>query len=188
VPDQDERNEIDEIGLSSDLLFDTLYRKYFRRIYNYAYMRLLKREAAEDVTQEVFLAAFTAMDRFDPLRGSGEAWLSKIAVNLVTNYQKRAQNYREISVSEVPETAVEYSFDDEQSFKNPVNFRTARILQKLSTEERSILAFRYEMGLTHEEIARNANATAAAIRQRLHRLLEKCRRIDEALGKGIHGE
>ena len=51
------------------MLFEIMYRKYFRRIYNYAYMRLLNSGMAEDVTQEVFLAAFAAMDRFDPLQG-----------------------------------------------------------------------------------------------------------------------
>lgn len=159
-------------------LFDTIYRKYFRRIYNYAYMRLLNREAAEDATQEVFLAALTAVDRFDPLRGSGGAWLSKIAANIVTNCQKRAQNYREISVGDVPETAVEDDFDDEGTLKNPVNRRAARILQKLTDDERNFLALRYEMELMNEEIAVSMGISINAVSHRYSRLLEKCRRLD----------
>lgn len=159
-------------------LFDTIYRKYFRRIYNYAYMRLLNREAAEDATQEVFFAALTAVDRFDPLRGSGGAWLSKIAANIVTNCQKRAQNYREISVGDVPETAVEDDFDDEGTLKNPVNRRAARILQKLTDDERNFLALRFEMELMNEEIAVSMGISINAVSHRYSRLLEKCRRLD----------
>lgn len=175
-------------GLSSDLLFDTLYRKYFRRIYNYAYMRLLNREAAEDAAQEVFLAALTHIESFDLSRSDGAAWLSKIAANIVTDLQKRARNYREISVGDVPETAFEECFDDEGTLKNPVNRRLQRILKKLSEKERELLALRYEMELTHEEIAQSTQENAAAVRQRFHRLLEKCRRIDEALSKGVESE
>mgnify|MGYP002868362340 CR=1 FL=1 len=166
-------------GLSSDLLFDTLYRKYFRRIYNYAYMRLLNREAAEDAAQEVFLAALTHIESFDLSRSDGAAWLSKIAANIVTDLQKRARNYREISVGDVPETAVEDNFDDEGTLKNPVNRRAARILQKLTDDERNFLALRYEMELTNEEIAASMGISVNAVSHRYSRLLEKCRQIDD---------
>ena len=165
-------------GLSSDLLFYTLYRKYFRRIYNYTYMRLLNREAAEDAAQEVFLAALTHIESFDLSRSDGAAWLSKIAANIVTDLQKRARNYREISVGDVPETAVEDDFDDEGTFKNPVNRRTARILQKLTDDERNFLALRYEMELMNEEIAVSMGISINAVSHRYSRLLEKCRRLD----------
>ena len=159
-------------------LFEIMYRKYFRRIYNYAYMRLLNSKTAEDVTQEVFLAALTAIDRFDPLRGSSEAWLSKIAANLVTDFQKRARNYREISVREVPETAVEDNFDDEGTLKNPVSQQVYRILRKLSEEERELLALRCEWDLTNEEIAACMGISTNAVSHRFSRLLAKCRQID----------
>ena len=184
---------------TSGLLFDTLYRKYFRRIYNYAYMRLLNRKAAEDAAQEVFLTALTHIESFDASRGrqksktscrsadtepsvvvgSGGAWLSKIAANIVTNCQKRARNYREISVGDVPETAVEDDFDDEGTLKNPVNRRTARILQKLTEDERNFLALRYEMELTNEEIAISMGISVNAVSHRYSRLLKKCRQIDD---------
>ena len=180
------------------MLFEMMYRKYFRRIYNYAYMRLLNREAAEDAAQEVFLAALTAMDRFDPLRGrregetsclpadtrpsmvvgSGGAWLSRIAANLVTDVQKRARYYREISVREVPETAFDDSFDDVGTLKNPINQRVYRILQKLSEGERELLALRYELELTNEEIAVYMGLSTNAVSHLYSRLLAKCRRID----------
>ena len=39
----------------SDLSFTEIYREYYRRVYNYAFSRLLHREEAEDATAEVFL-------------------------------------------------------------------------------------------------------------------------------------
>ncbi len=183
---------------SSLTLFEAMYQKYFRRIYNYAYMRLLCREAAEDATQEVFLAALAAMDRFDPSRcrregeisclsadtrssmvvGSGGAWLSKIAANRVTDFQKRARNYREVSMGEVPEAAFEDSFDEGGTLRNPVNQRVYRILKKLSEKERELLALRYEMELTNEEIAVHMGISTNAVSHRCSRLLAKCRRLD----------
>ena len=159
-------------------LLETLYREHFRRIYNYAYMRLLDEAAAEDVTQEVFLAAFTAIERFDPARGSSKAWLYKIAANLVTNYRKLARSRREISVGAVPETAFEETFDTEGPLGQTDNLRAERILAKLSEGERELLAMRYAMGLTNEEIGRSIASNAAAVSQRFSRLLKKCRCLD----------
>lgn len=160
-------------------LFETMYRKYFQHIYNYAYMRLLNPAAAEDAAQEVFLAAFKTMDRFDPARGrEGRAWLSRIAANLVTDIQKRARNYREISAWEMPEVAFEDSPEDEGTLRNPANQRVYRILQKLSDEEREFLTLRYEMELTNEEIAANMGLTTNAVSHRYSRLLAKCHQID----------
>ena len=118
------------------------------------------------------------MDRFDSSRGSGAAWLSRIATNLVTDFQKRARNYREISTGEVPEVSFEDSLDDEGTLGNPVNQRIYRILQKLSDGEREFLALRYEMELTNEEIAVNMGLSTNAVSHRYSRLLAKCRQID----------
>ena len=141
-------------------------------------MRLLNREAAEDAAQEVFLAALKVTDGFDLSRGSGAAWLSKIAANLVTEVKKRARYYREISAGEVPETVVEDDFDDVGSLKSPINQRAVRILQKLTDDERNFLALRYEMELTNEEIAVSMGISTNAVSHRYSRLLQKCRRID----------
>ena len=65
------------------------------------------------------------------------------------------------------------------SLRSPENIRAERILAKLSSEERRFLELRYVLGLSNEQIGRVTGTTAAAVSQKYHRLLAKCRKIDK---------
>src|SRR5277367_935266 len=66
--------------------FETLYREYGVRIYRFC-LRLCGNVAdAEDLTQEVFLAAYRGLDRFSG-RSSLATWLYRIAL-----YRRRSTN------------------------------------------------------------------------------------------------
>src|SRR5258708_1591634 len=62
--------------------FDDVVRVYRPRIFRFALASLCDRDAAESLTQDCFLKAFTAWDRF---RGDSnvQTWLLQIAINLV---------------------------------------------------------------------------------------------------------
>ncbi len=63
----------------SEAAFAELVRRYRPRLFTLAYRLTADRETAEDVVQETFVAAFRALDRFEP-RPSLAAWLNTIAV------------------------------------------------------------------------------------------------------------
>lgn len=161
--------------------FEHLYRQFYKKIYNYVYGMVLHRETAEDLSDDVFLAAWEHYDGFDPARGSVLSWLSAIARNRVVNYRTSAHTRREISVWVVPEHAgPDHGWQDKEegTLENPVNRRTYRILKKLTGEEREFLSLRYGLEMTNGEIAQLTGSSPAAVSQKYHRLLEKCRRID----------
>lgn len=161
--------------------FGQLYCQYYKKIYNYVYGLVLHRETAEDLADDVFLAALEHYDSFDPARGSALSWLSAIARNRVLNYRASAHTRREFTVWMVPERADPgggWQENEEGTLENPVNRRTYRILKKLTDEEREFLSLRYGLEMTNGEIAQLTGSNAAAVSQKYHRLLEKCRRID----------
>ena len=163
---------------SCPLDFAEIYRKYHKKVYNYIYGQILHREASEDLAADVFVAAAVNLDRYDPARGEFAAWLFTIARNLTMNYRLRASNRREESCEELPEQpAAELNARDD-SLRAPENIRTERILARLSVEERRFLELRYVLGMGNEEIGRVVGLTAAAVSQRYHRLLAKCRKLD----------
>jgi RNA polymerase sigma-70 factor (ECF subfamily) len=63
----------------SEAAYAVLVQLHRPRLYALAYQVLLDREAAEDVVQETFIAAFRQMERFEP-RPSLAAWLNRIAL------------------------------------------------------------------------------------------------------------
>jgi RNA polymerase sigma-70 factor (ECF subfamily) len=73
--------------------FGELYDHYFGQIYRFAYSRTRDQDAAEEVTQEVFMKALRAMPRY---RASGHpfsSWLYQISANAIADHfrQRRPQ-------------------------------------------------------------------------------------------------
>jgi RNA polymerase sigma-70 factor (ECF subfamily) len=64
--------------------FGVLVRRYQKRIYRLAVHLLRDAAEAEDVTQETFVRAYGALDRFDG-RSEPFTWMYRIAVNLSLN-------------------------------------------------------------------------------------------------------
>ena len=159
--------------------FEKIYREYYGRVYNYVYGQVLHREAAEDLTADVFVVAASNLGRFDPTRGKFAPWLFTIARNLTLNYLMRSSTRLEEVREELPEKSAPALSTWDDSLRSPESLRAEHILEQLSVEERRFLELRYVLGLSNEEIGRIAGTTATAVSQRYHRLLAKCRKLDK---------
>lgn len=166
---------------SSPIDFEQIYRDYHKNVYNYIYGQILHREAAEDLTADVFVAVATHLGQFDPARGSLTAWIFTIARNLTLNYLMRASTRLEEVREELPEKSAPALSTWDDSLRSPESLRAEHILEQLSVEKRRFLELRYVLGLSNEEIGRIAGTTATAVSQRYHRLLAKCRKLDKNL-------
>src|SRR3990172_1747118 len=86
----------DERGLArrcregSEAAYAELVRQHRPRLYSLAFRLIGDREAAEDVVQETFLAAFKAIDRFQP-KPSLAPWLNTIAVRIAQRAAARGR-------------------------------------------------------------------------------------------------
>src|SRR5260221_10104387 len=67
--------------------FESLYRQFSPRIYGLCLRLTGQREAAEDCTQESFVAAWRALARFER-RSLFSTWLHRIAVHCVLSRRK----------------------------------------------------------------------------------------------------
>jgi RNA polymerase sigma-70 factor (ECF subfamily) len=66
---------------------------YSRRIFNLAYRFTSSVEAAEDLTQEVFIRIYRTLDQYDPKQGDLSNWLMRLARNLIIDdYRHRQRN------------------------------------------------------------------------------------------------
>ena len=157
----------------NEAVFREIFTAHYKSVYNFIYGRLLKREAAEDVTEEVFLSVWKNLADFDAKKGSMATWLYAIAANKATNYLKQAYLRHEVSVTEFPDRA------DGTIFFDPQNRTSFRILSRLTDEEREFLMMRYEMGLGNNEVAQMLGRSPGSVSARYSRLLRKCRALAE---------
>jgi RNA polymerase sigma-70 factor, ECF subfamily len=153
-----------------------LYARFARPIYTLGLRLLGTAEAAEELTQDVFLAAWRKAGRFDPSRGRLSTWLMTIAHNLAVDRLRRETGVTRphlVLVEELPEVAG--PGEDE-----PVMERDAavRALASLSEAERRLLVRAYFGGLTAREIAEADGIPLGTVKTRLRTALIKVRQAN----------
>ncbi|MEZ5307716.1 MAG: sigma-70 family RNA polymerase sigma factor [Pyrinomonadaceae bacterium] len=73
--------------------WEEIVSTFSRRIFNLAYRFTSSVEAAEDLTQEVFVRIYNTLDQFDPKHGNLANWLMRLARNrIIDDYRHRQRN------------------------------------------------------------------------------------------------
>ncbi|PJF26771.1 MAG: hypothetical protein CUN53_06590, partial [Phototrophicales bacterium] len=68
--------------------FGELYERYIEKIYNYVYYRTGNHHDAEDLSERVFTRAMNHIENYTERGVPFQAWLYRIAHNLVANWHR----------------------------------------------------------------------------------------------------
>ena len=159
--------------------FEKIYQTFLPKIAGYL-RRLVGDDDAEDVTQEVFLKANTALVNF---RGdsSMSTWLYRIATNAAMDHLRRSSSalieHMEISSSEDDLLLCEADMAEEegaplldtQLIRKEMNECIRGIVDGLPANYRPVLILSDLEGLTNKEIAEVLDISLETIKIRLHR-------------------
>ncbi len=86
--------------------WEDIVTAYSRRIFNLAYRFTSNPDAAEDLTQEVFIRIYRTLDQYDSKQGDLANWLMRLARNLIIDdYRHRQRN---------PQNSMADAVDDHQ--------------------------------------------------------------------------
>lgn len=145
--------------------FDQLVERHRRRVYSLA-GRLTSPAEAEDLAQEIFIAAYRALPGF---RGDAafSTWLYRIAVHLCSRHLRR----RRLAVEELDELWPDdrREQDPEQMALNEeLQRRVQAAILQLPFKLRVVVVLRDMHGLSYEEIAQVAGCPLGTVRSRLH--------------------
>lgn len=174
---REEQQLVEGLISGNDDALRTLYARFSRPVYTMGMRLLGTREAAEELTQDVFVTAWRKAARFDPARGRLSTWLMTIAHNLAIDRLRRETGVSRptlVLVDEVPETA---GVDEEDVLIE--RDAAMRALSSLSEAERRLLARAYFRGLTAREIAEADGIPLGTVKTRLRSALIKVRRANE---------
>ena len=155
--------------------YDELIRRYQRKIYQLVYNMTSNREDAEDLTQDVFVKAYSALEHFKG-DSSFYTWVYRIAVNRTINYLKKRRRNAALSLDDMDQ-AVERDPDyvELRSRESPVRDATLSELQKklnealqtLSEKHRTVVVLHDIQGIQHDEIGRMLGCSEGTVRSRL---------------------
>ena len=142
---------------------------YLRRIHNLAVSKLGNVAEAEDVTQEVFAAVFSCLDRF---QGKSDliVWIYGITRNILNNRLRRRAGVRMVSLEEIPAelTPVEIGPEREAVAREDLR-RVERVINELPPDQRRILELRHAKRLAIRKIAEIMDRSEDAVKSSLYR-------------------
>jgi RNA polymerase sigma-70 factor (ECF subfamily) len=156
-------------------LFETLVRRYQTRILSHVARMVGSREDALDLSQEIFLKVFGALDRFNPeFRFS--TWLFRIAGNAAIDHLRKRKPRTiplETTDSDGHVSSPEYKSSDLDPFGRLRNTERgdaiARAIADLPAEFRELIAMRHFTGFSYEEIAEIKNMPLGTVKNKLFR-------------------
>ena len=173
--------------------FGTLVRRHQRRIFRLAFHLVRIGAEAEDVTQETFVRAYQALDRFDG-RSEPFTWLYRIAVNLSLNTIRARKTTRDSTPSDDPriealltETRPSQGSDPAAAtHQKQLAIALCDGIDKLSDTLRTTLILVCIDGVGHDEAAKILGCPEGTVAWRVHEARRKLR--EYLAGRGFGGE
>ena len=147
------------------------YEAHGSLVYSYC-RRSLGDERAKDVTQEVFVSAWRARDRFDPSRGSLAGWLMGITKNRLIDNVRAERRHTDRQVDREPGDT---GTDDAGLDRVGDRMLVADALRLLSERPRQVIELAYLEDLTHQEVAERTGLPLGTVKSDIRRGLARIR-------------
>lgn len=141
----------------------------------HAYVRGRGARDPDDATSEVFLAAFTRIDRFTGDGRAFRSWLFTIAHHKAVDSVRRGSAAREVPSDRVLDGPSAASAED-SALARLGDRDTRRMLDTLTRDQRSVLLLRVVGELSLEETAAVVGRPVGAVKSLQHRALARLRR------------
>lgn len=166
APLRDDRELLAAAGSDPDA-FAAFYRRHVQAVLAYV-TRQAERSEAGDLVAEVFATALVHRRRFDPGRGSAQAWLMGIARHKIADARRRgvveARMCQRLGIRLPAEQATELELDNGRE-----------LLAGLAPDQRRAVEARVLGEQSYAEIASRESVSEQAVRKRVSRALASLR-------------
>ena len=158
--------------------FCLLAERYARRIYLLASYYCRNPQDAEDLSQEVWLKAYQALDSFR-LDSSFYTWLRRITINAFLNH-RRASFFRRSGQTTVVQLvqidSLESLSSSPENIYNKILFENVvSALSELTPSQRLSFLLRHYEGMSYDEIANAMNCSPGTVKKGVWRAVTKLR-------------
>jgi RNA polymerase sigma-70 factor (ECF subfamily) len=155
--------------------FGLLYDHYHTRIYRFVLIKVASREEAEDLTHQVFLAAWEHIGSYRDYGFPFGSWLYRIARNHIVDYYRRRRH--EVRLEDVDPNAVPHVF--EAYARADVAMQVERVMAALRTmkpEYQDVIIMRFVEELPVREVAAALEKSEGAVKLMQHRAIKELKR------------
>ena len=153
--------------------FRKLVERYQQPVFRFARNLIGDEHDAEDISQEVFLAAFDHLASYNAKQASFLTWLFTIARNRCVNYLKRKRPVIDGEVMANTQLAA----NSDEAARNEFWRRLDETLDALPIEQKTAFVLAEIEGLPYADIAHIEQTTLGTVKSRIHRAKQRLRAV-----------
>jgi RNA polymerase sigma-70 factor (ECF subfamily) len=161
--------------------FGELYERYAEKIYSYVYFRTSNHHDAEDLTARVFFRGMAHIESYTERGVPFQAWLYRIAHNLVANWHRDQGRRRVIPLDEFIASSLKSDAPEKLTEDNEERDALLHAIRRLPEERQQLLTLKFVEGMSNIEIGEIMDRTEGAVKSLYHRTLIALR--DELQGR-----
>lgn len=138
-------------------------------VFSLAVRMMRDRQAAEDVTQDIFIQVWRQSAGFDTARGSAEAWIMMIARSrILDRLRSRAAGVQIKSVGDsLPDAPAAEDWPDDTAISREEAVAVRAALRELPDDQRIAVELAFFDGLTHTQVSEKLGVPLGTIKTRI---------------------
>lgn len=154
--------------------WEEIVHSYSRRIYNLAYRFTSRADAAEDLTQEVFIRIYRSLEQYDAKQGDLQNWLMRLARNLVIDdYRKRQRTPHDNRADDLADHTYHLHTSSrsvqQEMERQELGAQVQAGIDKLSPDLRTCVILRDIEELSYQEIVDLLEIPEGTVKSRINR-------------------
>ena len=166
--------------------WETIVRQNWRKVFNVAYKFVGKHDEAEDLTQDIFLKIFKALNTFDR-RANFQTWIVSISRNHCIDHYRSVRKERQTMARDVDMMELQPASSDRGPYA-AAEHQDLRALLRIALETlpstlRTAVVLRDLQELSYQEIADRLRLPEGTVKSRINRgrieLAHQLRRLQE---------
>src|SRR5260370_289412 len=151
--------------------FGELYQRYVKKIYAYVYFRTGNHHDAEDLTARVFHRALVHIETYVERGVPFQAWLYKIAHNLVANWHRDRNRRKVVPLDEFIAAGLRSEAPEDTTEAQEERELLVEAISRLPDERQQLLVLKFVDKLSNQEIGEIMDRSEGAIKSLYHRTL-----------------
>ena len=181
--------ELIELAKEDRQAFGLLYERYLPKIYSYVYHRTGNSHDAEDLTAKVFQRALGHIGGYEDRGLPFQAWLYRIAHNLVANWHRDQGRRKIIALDDYVAHSLRSEAPDRLAEENQEREQLMEAVRRLPEDRQQLLLLKFIEQMSNAQIGQIMGRTEGAVKSLYHRTLSALRedlgsrQEDDAVGR-----
>ena len=160
-----------QLAKSDKEAFGEIYERYLTKIYNYIYYRTSNQQDAEDLTAKVFYRALSHIENYVDKGVPFQAWLYRIAHNLVANFHRDKGRRKIISLDDYVVHTLKEDAPDTQAEISEQKEHLMDAIHRLPADRQQLILLKFIEQKSNAEIGEIMDRTEGAVKSLYHRTL-----------------